>query len=488
MKFWKSLVGKLWYTIILLVACILMTLGVFLLPYIDINFSADESGEIKKMFVLVCIIGFSLTTFFALFLLSKITQPMQKLIQATNEIRKGNYDTRLSLVTSDEIGELASTFNHMAGELEDTIRNLNHEKERVASVLRSMRDAVVSFDSEGKIISTNPQGTKLMSAWQGIEWNKIDVRYSPQEQNGDAGNDVPEPLRPLFKAVVSHGEDQSAEVHVKQSVWSVQMAPLHTEPGNRGAVAVLRDVTEEAHLEKMRSDFIANISHEIRTPLSMIQGYSEALLDGMAASPKESEELIQVIHDESLRMGRLVRDLLDLARMEAGHTDVTLSRVDLNQLLDRVYRKFSVAAKEQGLLLEYKHPDGPLILEAADEDKLEQVFTNLLDNAFRHTPSGRHISIISSTKNENELEIRIQDKGKGIPREDLPFIFERFYKADKARVRDVGRGTGLGLAIVKHIIDAHQGTIEVDSIHGEGTEFTILLPIKQHKSDKSKLT
>ncbi|SFS59558.1 ATP-binding protein [Paenibacillus sp. 453mf] len=478
MYFWKSLVGKLWYTIILLVACVLMTLGVFLLPYIDINFSADESGEIKRMFVLVCIIGFSLTTFFALFLFTKITQPMQQLIQATNEIRKGNYGTRLSLVTSDEIGELASTFNHMADELEDTIRNLNHEKERVASVLRSMTDAVVSFDGEGRLISTNPPGAKVMSIWQGIDWNESDEKYTSQGQSFSNIQDVPPPLRPLFYAVVTEAQDQSAELHVKQSVWSIQMAPLHVEQGSRGAVAVLRDVTEEAHLEKMRSDFIANISHEIRTPLSMIQGYSEALLDGMAASPKESEELLQVIHDESLRMGRLVKDLLDLARMEAGHTDINLRRVDLNQMLDRVYRKFSVAAKEQGLILEYPHQDESLVLEAADEDKLEQVFTNLLDNAFRHTPSDKRIQIIAKQINASFIEIRIKDEGKGIPRDDLPFIFERFYKADKARVRDVGRGTGLGLAIVKHIVDAHQGTIEVDSIPGQGTEFRLIFPVQ----------
>ncbi|MCM3784046.1 cell wall metabolism sensor histidine kinase WalK [Neobacillus mesonae] len=478
MNFWKTLVGKLWYTIILLVACVLMTLGVFLLPYIDINFSASESGDIKRMFVLVCIIGFSLTTFFALFLFTKITQPMQQLIKATDEIRKGNYGTRLSLVTSDEIGELANAFNHMAGELEDTIRNLNHEKERVASVLRSMTDAVVSFDGEGRMISTNPPGTKVMSLWKGIEWNENDERHADRESSFQHIDNVPPPLRPLFYAVVAEGQDQSAEIHVKQSVWSIQMAPLHMEQGSRGAVAVLRDVTEEAHLEKMRSDFIANISHEIRTPLSMIQGYSEALLDGMAASPKESEELIQVIHDESLRMGRLVKDLLDLARMEAGHTDINLKQVDLNQLLERVYRKFSVAAKEQGLVLEYIHQEDSLILEAADEDKLEQVFTNLLDNAFRHTPSGKRIQIIANSTHSNQMEVRIKDEGKGIPREDLPFIFERFYKADKARVRDVGRGTGLGLAIVKHIVDAHHGTIEVDSIPGVGTEFSLLLPVK----------
>lgn len=212
---------------------------------------------------------------------------MQKLIKATNEIRKGNYGTRLSLVTSDEIGELANTFNHMADELEDTIRNLNHEKERVASVLRSMTDAVVSFDGEGRLISTNPPGAKVMSIWQGIDWTDADEKHGSQAHSFSNIQDVPPPLRPLFYSVVTEGQDQSAELHVKQSVWSIQMAPLHGEQGSRGAVAVLRDVTEEAHLEKMRSDFIANISHEIRTPLSMIQGYSEALLDGMAASPKK---------------------------------------------------------------------------------------------------------------------------------------------------------------------------------------------------------
>lgn len=147
----------------------------------------------------------------------------------------------------------------------------------------------------------------------------------------------------------------------------------------------------------MRTDFVANVSHEIRTPLSMMQGYSEALLDGMASSPEESSELVQVIHDESLRMGRLVKDLLDLARMEAGHTDMAKSQVDMDELLERIYRKFSVRAKEREIHLELtKSGDIPL-LKAADEDKLEQVLTNLLDNAFRHTPAGKHITIVTST-------------------------------------------------------------------------------------------
>jgi two-component system sensor histidine kinase ResE len=312
-----------------------MTLGIFLLPYIDSNFA--NSGAIKRLFMYTCMIGFSLTTFFALFLFTKITQPMQQVLEAANNIRRGKYGTRLTLVTSDEIGQLATSFNHMAEELEENIRSLNHEKGHLSSVLRSMSDAVVTFDIEGRIILTNPHGQSLLETWRNLEWEQ-ESDPEPGEESISRG-EVPLPLRPLFLKTLEEGGDQRSNVHVRQGVWSVHMAPLYSENHIRGAVAVLRDVTEEVKLEKMRRDFVANVSHEIRTPLSMMQGYSEALLDGMASSPEESSELIQVIHDESLRMGRLVKDLLDLARMEAGHTDMLKAQVDMSDLLERVYRK-----------------------------------------------------------------------------------------------------------------------------------------------------
>ncbi|WP_339324293.1 ATP-binding protein [Paenibacillus sp. FSL W8-0194] len=480
MNFWTSLVGKLWATIICLVACILIILALFLLPYIDTNFS-NNSGDIKRLFTYTAIIGFSMTTFFALFLLTKITQPMQKLISATEAISKGEYSTRLSIVTSDEIGKLANTFNHMAAELEDNIRNLNQEKEHLASVLRSMSDAVITIDTSGRIILTNPPAQKLIPKWRDIDWDM----EQEGELEGNAEEKVPKPLLDLFERMLKESADVSADVHVKQGVWSVHMAPLYAENDIRGAVAVLRDITEKVKLEKMRQDFVANVSHEIRTPLSMMQGYSEALLDGMAASPEESQELIQVIHDESLRMGRLVKDLLDLARMEAGHTDIQRRRVDVNEMLERVYRKFSVRAKENGIELIYDKKTSDLVLEAADEDKLEQVLTNLLDNAFRHTPGGKQIRIVADRTEAgpaSELLIKIEDEGAGIPSEDLPYVFERFYKADKARVRGTSNGTGLGLAIVKSIVDAHDGTIRVSSQIGEGTVFSIRLPVENDKA------
>ncbi|MCL6602429.1 MAG: cell wall metabolism sensor histidine kinase WalK [Paenibacillus sp.] len=478
MSFWRSLVGKLWLTIICLVAVVLITLGLFLLPYIDSNFA--NSGAIKRLFMYTCMIGFSLTTFFALFLFTKITQPLQRVIEAANNIRRGEYGTRLKLVNSDEIGQLATSFNHMAEDLEKNIRSLNHEKGHLSSVLRSMSDAVITFDIDGRIILTNPHGRSLLEAWSDLKWEQESESELFLERKDQS--DVPLPLQPLFQSTLAQGGDQRSNVHVRQGVWSVHMAPLYAQDDIRGAVAVLRDVTEEVRLEKMRRDFVANVSHEIRTPLSMMQGYSEALLDGMASSPEESSELIQVIHDESLRMGRLVKDLLDLARMEAGHTDMMKAQINMDDLLERMYRKFAVRAKEREIHLQYNKLSDQLFLKEADEDKLEQVLTNLLDNAFRHTPVGKSI-IITGGEIELEgrryLEVTIADEGFGIPPEDLPFIFERFYKADKARLRGESGGTGLGLAIVKNIVESHHGHISALSKLGEGSTFTLRLPVEK---------
>lgn len=245
MNFWRSLVGKLWVTIICLVAVVLITLGLFLLPYIDSNFA--NSGDIKRLFMYTCMIGFSLTTFFALFLFTKITQPMQRVIEAANNIRRGEYGTRLTLVTSDEIGQLATSFNHMAEELEENIRSLHHEKGHLSSVLRSMSDAVITFDIEGQIILTNPHGQSLLESWSDLEWEQ-ESDIEPHTETAESN--VPPPLRPLFLSTLKQGGDERSNVHVRQGVWSVHMAPLYSEGSIRGVVAVLRDVTEEVRLEK----------------------------------------------------------------------------------------------------------------------------------------------------------------------------------------------------------------------------------------------
>lgn len=473
---WHSVVGKLWATIMLLVAVVLLILGVFLLQYIDIWFDENSSHDIKVLFIITAIIGFLLSTFFAFFLSAKIQQPLLQLKNAADSVSQGDYSTRVNISSSDEIGQLANTFNNMTEQLDKLIHALNHEKNHLSSILRSMGDSVITFDSEGQVILTNPSGQLLINGWSSLEsaWEQEPAEDVPSFPG------VPMPLRQLFQHVMMEGKDLTEKVHVHSSVWSVVMAPLQSGNVIRGAVAVIRNVTEEHKLDKLRRDFVANISHEIRTPLSMLQGYSEALLDDIVASPEERKELVQVIYDESLRMGRLVNDFLDIARMEAGHVEMNFQEIDLGLVIRRVHRKFQVYAKEREVTLYVKAPDDKtLTMKQGDEDRLEQVLTNLMDNALRHTPAGKSITIGAEHLNVNGvpyIQLKISDEGVGIPPEDVPYIFERFYKADKSRKRT--GGTGLGLAIVKNMIDLHHGKIHVDSTAATGTTFTLLLPVE----------
>ncbi len=409
-------------------------------------------SEVRKLIFIVGVIGFIGTTVFAFFLSSRITYPLRKMKETAHRIAEGDIHAEIPIRTTDEIGELASSFNTMASTLNNLVHALSKEKEQLASVLSSMADGVIMIDGEGQIVVTNPAGQHFIRDWL----------FERQMT----------PLYDLYQRVVKQATEVSEDYPVQGRIWSVVMAPLYDREQIRGAVAVLRDMTQERKLDKLRQDFVANVSHELRTPLSMLQGYSEAIVDDIAATPEEHKELARIIYDESVRMTKLVNELLDLARMEAGHIELHREVIPLKPYLERIQRKFINLGREREIAI---------LIELAttlenvniDPDRLEQVLTNLIDNAVRHTPPGGSVTIRAS--GENPLVLEVADTGSGIPQEDLPFVFERFYKADKARTR--GRaGTGLGLAIAKNIVDSHGGTISVQSKMGEGTCFTILLP------------
>lgn len=327
---------------------------------------------------------------------------------------------------------------------------------------------------------SNPIGEMLIHEWSSTHWEES----ASSSLETASFNDVPEPLRPLFIKVVQDAKELSTMLHVKNDVWSVVMTPLYDQQMKtvRGAVAVMRDVTEEHRLNKFRRDFVANVSHELRTPISMLQGYSEALMDGIVTNEEERQELIQIINDESQRMGRLVEDLLDLTKMESGHQELACEEVDLVLLADRIVRKFSNLAADRGIQLRVEHQEDRLIAQCADEDRLEQVFTNLIDNALRHTSSGGMVVVSTEKSLEQGQEaalVKVTDNGEGIPSEDLPFIFDRFYKADKARTRGKASGTGLGLSIVSNIVEAHRGNVDVESKLGKGTTFSFTIPLQR---------
>jgi len=425
----------------------------------------DTTQQTTKFIFLAAFIAIVLTTIFAFFLSTRITAPLRKMRQAAFEVARGKFDTKVPILTHDEIGELAMAFNQMGRRLQFNMNALNQEKEQLASILSSMADGVITFNRDGEILITNPPAERFLQAW-----------YFEQGNEREAMEALPPQVTDLFSRVVNEEKEQSMELTLQGRTWVILMTPLYSQTTVRGAVAVLRDMTEERRLDKLRKDFVANVSHELRTPIAMLQGYSEAIIDDIAATDEEKKEMAKVIYDESLRMGRLVNDLLDLARMEAGHITLNLEKVELRPYIERVIRKFQGLAKEKGVDLSAEfHSEAEVVI---DPDRIEQVLTNLIDNALRHTDEHGAVKVMVERSGETVV-IHVQDSGSGIPEDDLPFVFERFYKADKARTR--GRsGTGLGLAIAKNIVEAHKGTITVHSKLGEGTTFTFTLPQSNH--------
>ncbi|WP_214761493.1 ATP-binding protein [Exiguobacterium sp. s129] len=391
------------------------------------------------------------TTVFAFFLSTRITAPLRAMRDAVNKTGEGQFDLRLETKTRDEIGELAASFNAMSSQLAKYVDALDRERLQLASILRSMADGVITLDRHANVIVTNPQASPLLQDGQ------------PHEV-----------VLSLYEEVMEGTAEKTIEVKQDDRYYTLTVTPLIGEDDFEGAVVVIRDTSESHRLDKMRTDFVANISHELRTPLVTLQGYSEAIIDGMTESDEATKEFASIIYDESLRLARLVNDLLDLARIESGKETMHFSSFDIGDFLPRVMRKFNQMASEKEIRLQTDVPHRQI---EADGDRLEQVFTNLIGNAIAHTDSGE--IRIEATEMPDGLQIRLSDTGHGIPKEDLPFVFERFYKADKARTSGSKTGTGIGLAIVKNVIDAHHGTVSVSSTLGVGTTFDIYLPFEQ---------
>ncbi|KML01423.1 ATP-binding protein [Rossellomorea marisflavi] len=429
--------------------------------YQSLDVIKDTTKQTTKLIVLAMGIAIILTTIFAFFLSTRITSPLRKMREAAFEVAKGKFDTKVPILTKDEIGELATGFNQMGRQLKFHINALNQEKEQLSSILSSMADGVITFNRDGTILITNPPADRFLQQWY-------------YEHGSIEGEAIPAIVKELLQSVVVTAMEQTDEISLQGRSYVVIVSPLYNNNTIRGAVAVVRDMTEERRLDKLRKDFIANVSHELRTPISMLQGYSEAIVDDIAETEEEKKEIARIIYDESLRMGRLVNDLLDLARMEAGHITLHEQSVSIMPFTERVANKFAGVAKEKKISIQFESDVERERELSIDPDKIEQVLTNLIDNAIRHTPGGGEVTV-SLNRNTQGYLFFVQDTGSGIPEEDLPFVFERFYKADKARTRGKA-GTGLGLAIARNIVEAHGGHIQVQSKLDQGTTFTFFLP------------
>lgn len=421
-------------------------------------------AETTRIIFLAAGIAIILTTIFAFFLSTRISSPLIKMREAALGLTRGEFDTKVPILTNDEIGELGIAFNRMGRQLKFHIDALRQEKEQLSSIVRSMADGVITLNRGGKMIVINPPAEKFIDDW-----------YYEHNQKNEEEQQLPDELNQILQRVIEGEKEVLQEISLQGRNWVMIMTPLYDQSFVRGAVAVIRDMTEERRLDKLRKDFISNVSHELRTPISLLQGYSEAIVDDIAESKEEKNELAQIINEESLRMGRLVNELLDLERMEADHIQLNSETVHLESFVTRILKKFTGVADEANIMLQLVNQ---IKVEHVvfDIDRMEQVFTNLIDNALRHTDENGIINVVV-VSNTEYFYVEIEDSGRGIPEEDLPFIFERFYKADKSRTRNSKKkGTGLGLAIAKHIVEAHGGTISVKSKLNVGTSFSFKIP------------
>ena len=400
------------------------------------------------------------------FLSRSISSPIRQMSALTLEMARGNFRQQVPVTSRDEVGQLAENFNHLAVNLEQTMSTLLQEKAKSENILANLAEGVVATDQQGRVILLNPGAERVLELKQ-----EVALHQPLQEIRGCQS------LGDLFLEAMAAGEQREREFTLASGkiVLLVRVTPLlEEEKGIYGAVGVLQDITDFKKLEQLRRDFIADVSHELRTPLTSIQGFSEALLDGVAGDGPMQEEYFKVIHRESLRLNRLINELLDLARLEAGKINWELNPIEMPDLFTEVLFKLKPQLEEKQIRVEQEiAPDVPVV--PGNEERIEQVLINLLENAIRFSLPGGTIKIQAAFY-VNEVKINVSDQGPGIPEKDLPYIWGRFYRVEKSRSRTLG-GIGLGLAIVKQIVENHGGNVAVSSREGAGSTFSFTLPV-----------
>ena len=381
---------------------------------------------------------------------------LQKILRFADRVAAGDLTARIDVTSPDEIGYVARALDKTIHRMEENFAALQTSQRQLETLLNSMQDAVIATGKDNRVLWANHGMERLVTRTR-IGAPLIENVRDPEVVNALA--------RAAEKGTVQTARARSI---MPGRTFDLTAAPM---PGG-GAVAVLRDLTENERIEKTRRDFIANVSHELRTPLTSIQGYAETLLDGNPGTD-HSREFLEIIRKNAARMSRLTEDLLALARVESGEQRFDFEPTMPGDLLQDVEQSFREVARAQAVDLSIENEASTPV--KADREAAHQVFANLVDNALKYAATGGRI-IIGARPTHHAVEFYVQDFGPGISSEHLPRLFERFYRVDKARSRESG-GTGLGLAIAKHIVLAHGGTIRAESELSHGTIFLFTLPL-----------
>lgn len=418
-----------------------------------------HNGKIISIYFIFAI--FVISIGIAIFVIFKINKPINKLIDSAKKVTTGEETDLTNSKSVKEMGEIAGAIGMMTTELKENLSEVSKQKNQIETILLHMTDGIIAFNMEGKIILVNPAATRLL-------------RIMPEEENF---NEIFKKLNVEMnmEKIIYLDEWTSSEERISLGDKHINLffAPLKDELDRAdGVMVVIQDITEHVKLDNMRKEFVADVSHELKTPITSIMGYADTLLEG-EYDKQTQEKFLNVIASEARRMAKLVTDLLALSRFDNNQAQTKKEEFDLGELVKRCQERLQLEIDKKHHSIEcFVTANVPNVY--ADKDGIERVVLNILTNSIKYTKDGGIIKIYVGFV-YNDAYIKVIDNGLGIPEDDLNRIFERFYRVDKARTREMG-GTGLGLSIAKEILDRNDGSIDIKSEQGKGTEVVIRIP------------
>jgi two-component system, OmpR family, phosphate regulon sensor histidine kinase PhoR len=420
-------------------------------------------AEVRRRIFLVSLLAAVAALVIAYYFSRRFSRRIRRLQEFAESLPEGRFSRALLKEGDDELGALAESLHRMSMQIGDLVDRLSLESARLEAILASMVEGVLAVDQDLRVMFCNNSFARAVGA---------QAPFAEQQPLREVVSDVA--LFEMIAEVLQSGEPQKKRLQLSAGegrAFEAQVTRLLT-PSRRGAIAILHDITDIERLERVRKDFVANVSHELRTPLTAIQGYAETLLDGALEDQENNRKFLEIIRAHSIRLNNIASDLLVLSDLESGRPAPEPERVDLRSAVESALRTVESEANVRGVKLRCGDLQDMEVM--GYRIRLEQALVNLLDNAVKFNRPGGEVRIDAARENGN-AHVVISDTGIGIPPEDLSRIFERFYRVDKARSRQVG-GTGLGLSIVKHVIERMHGNITVESHLGSGSSFTIVLP------------
>lgn len=431
--------------------------------YMTSDLSTVEStlSYTRSVLTRATMIALSTTILLGFLIANSITEPIRDVTRKAFEMSQGNFNQYVSVKSNDEIGQLANMFNQLTLKLNETLNEMELEKNKLDTIFSYMAEGVIAIDKNGELIHANPIGKKLLS----IENVEID--------NGKNILD----LSNLGLLGINYKDETTLNgeklIEISGNVYKVKYAPYRNENQSiEGLIIVYQDITQEHNLDKMRKEFVANVSHELKTPITTIKSYTETLMiDDVDEAYKK--KFLTVIDEECDRMSRLVSDLLQLSNIDYKKTKWNKEKLYINEIIEDIISKLKIMANEKNISMTFNSDKN--YYTYADKDGLIQVFQNIIINSIKYTENNGYVKV-NMTKEDPYVVIEIIDNGIGIPKEDIDRVFDRFYRVEKGRSRDLG-GTGLGLSIAKEIIEAFDGKIQIESENLTGTIVKIKLPL-----------